>query len=176
MAPAKKGLNSLITQQDRLWGDLWSHCGTEDSSKRQGHCRYGRGVLGGSPAGRAFQMESPIEHLIICSFLANLNIDARVILLKYRLDHVPFLLKIFQWFPVSLAEKNEVLTTVSELIMIISRTSHPYTMPLVCSTPATFLSLEYTAAASGPLHWLFLCLNSFSTYLFGPLPHILKLC
>lgn len=75
-------------------------------------------------------MESPIEHLIICSFLANLNIDARVILLKYRLDHVPFLLKILQWFPLSLTEKNEVLTTVSELIMITSRTSHPYTMPL----------------------------------------------
>lgn len=119
-------------------------------------------------------MENPIWHLIICSFLANFNVDARVILLKCRSDHISFLLKILQWFPVSFTEKTKDLMTASELMIIASLTSHPYTIPLICSTPATFLSLEYTAAASGPLHWLFLCLEFFLYVPVWPLPSPFK--
>lgn len=49
-------------------------------------------------------------------------------------------------------------------------------LPLVHFGPATFLSLEHTAAASGPLHWLSACnVLPSSTYLQGSLPHLFRI-
>lgn len=61
------------------------------------------------------------------------------------------------YFTQSKKQSPHVASDVT-VVLITLLTSPPYTILLVHSAPITFLFLQHSAAASGPVHWLLLCL------------------